>query len=113
MGGSPDAIAFIWAVLSSVSSMYKLFTETSIKLPQFNIKLFNCSQNLFMTKQSQPFDNEFKGLVEIVKKQIEITLLEIFPLWQLEPPLDWKRVVRVIGEENFSITIEPYQGTAT
>ncbi|MFN4831598.1 MAG: hypothetical protein ACK6C7_05550 [Pseudanabaena sp.] len=66
-----------------------------------------------MTKQTQPLENEFKGLVEIVKKQIEITLLEVFLLWQLEPPIDWKRVVRVTGEGNFSITIEPYQGTAT
>ena len=66
-----------------------------------------------MTKQTQPLENEFNGLVEIVKKQIEITLLEVFLLWQLEPPIDWKRVVRVTGEGNFSITIEPYQGTAT
>jgi hypothetical protein len=66
-----------------------------------------------MTEQPQPLDNEFKGLVEIVKKQIEITLLEVFPLWQLEPPIDWKRVVRVTEKVHFSISIEPYQGTAT
>jgi Apea-like HEPN len=63
-----------------------------------------------MSEQTQPSASPSKGLAEIVWQQIEATLMELVPLWQNEPPVDWQRVVRPTGEGSSSINIEPYRG---
>lgn len=60
---------------------------------------------------AQPLDSTSNlGLINVVKQQLEISLLALAPLWQAEPPSDWKRVVRPTGEGSFSVNIEPYRG---
>ncbi|MGB7816091.1 MAG: hypothetical protein WBL28_07055 [Methylotenera sp.] len=53
------------------------------------------------------------GLSKNIHQLLQAALLELVPLWQIEPHLDWKRVLRPTGEGSFSINIEPYSGVQT
>lgn len=63
-----------------------------------------------MPDQTKSSASQSKGLADIVRQQIEVTLAELVLLWQSEAPVDWKRVVRPTGEGRFSINVEPYCG---
>lgn len=49
-------------------------------------------------------------LHEEVRKQIEQTMLDIYPLWLARPLLDQRRVTRPIGPGQFGIDVEDYAG---
>ncbi len=50
------------------------------------------------------------GLGLYVRARLKDVLSELVPLWNAEPKVDWKRVVRPTGNGAYSISIEPYRG---
>lgn len=52
-------------------------------------------------------------LSEIVKKQLEIVLTELIPLWLSEPTADLKKVVTLTGFGSFSVQTTTYRGTSS